>query len=82
MNNLALKVLQKLESSNFRSALWDGTTDVSVSEKEITFVLYLDEVGSDGVLVKTKFLGLVKVNHAHAEGIKQSIYESFEQIGM
>ena len=82
-NNLALKVLQKLKSSNFHSALWDGTTNVSVSQKEITFVLYVDKVGSDGeVLVKTEFLGLAEVNHAHAEGIKQSIYESFEQIGM
>ena len=82
-NNLALKVLQKLKSSNFHSALWDGTTNVSVSKTETIFVLYLHKVGSDGeVLVKTEFLGLVEVNHAHTEGIKQSIYESFEQIGM
>ena len=82
-DDLALKVLQKLKSSNFHSALWDGTTDVSVSEKETIFVLYLDSVRSDGeVLVKTEFLGLAEVNHAHAEEIKQSIYESFEQIGM
>ena len=72
-----------MKSSNFHSALWDGTTDVSVSEKETIFVLYLDSVRSDGeVLVKTEFLGLAEVNHAHAEEIKQSIYESFEQIGM
>ena len=82
-DDLALKVLQKLNSSNFHSALWDGTTDVSVSEKETIFVLYLDSVRSDGeVLVKTEFLGLAEVNHAHVEEIKQSIYESFEQIGM
>ena len=57
--------------------------DVSVTEKETMFVLYLDKVGSDGeVLVKTEFLGLAEFNHTHAEGIKQSIYESFEQIGM
>ena len=82
-NNLALKVLQKLKSSNFHSALWDGTTNVSVSKKKTTFVLYVDKAGSDGeVLVKTEFLGLAEVNHAHTEGIEQSIYESFEQIGM
>ena len=82
-DDLALKVLQKLKSSNFLSALWDEITDVSVSEKDTIFVLYLDKVGIDGeVLVKTEFLGLAEVNHAHAEGIKQSIYESFEQIGM
>ena len=64
-DNLALKVLQKLKSSNFHSALWDGTPDVLVSEKETIFVLYLDKVGSDvEVLVKTKFLGLAEVNHA------------------
>ena len=34
------------------------------------------------VLVKTEFLWLAEVNHAHVEAIKQSIYESFEQIGM
>lgn len=33
-NNLALKGLQNLKSSNFHGALWDGTADVSVSEKE------------------------------------------------
>ena len=82
-DKLALKVLQKLESSYFHSALWDGTTDVSVSEKETIFMLYLEKVGSDReVLVKTEFLGLAEVNHAHTEGAKQSIYESFEQIGM
>ena len=80
---LVLKVLQKLKSSNFHSALWDGTADVSVSEKETIFVLFLYKVGIDGeVLVKTEFLGLAEVNHAHAEGIKPIIYESFEQIGM
>ena len=79
-DDLALKVLQKLKSSNFHSALWDGTTDVSVSEKETIFVLYLNKVGRDGVLVKTEFLGLAEVNHAQT--IKQSIYESFEQISM
>ena len=62
-DDLALKVLQKLKSSNFHSALWDGTTDVSVSEKETIFVLYLDKVRSDGkVLVKTEFLGLAEVS--------------------
>ena len=56
-DDLALKVLQKLKNSNFHSALCDGTTDVSLSEKEIIFVLYLDKGGSDGeVLVKTEFL--------------------------
>ena len=82
-DELALKVLQKQERSYFHSALWDGTTDVSVSEKETIFMLYLEKVGSDReVLVKTEFLGLAEVNHAHTEGAKQSIYESFEQIGM
>ena len=38
-NNLALKGLQNLKSSNFHGALWDGTT------------LYLDEVGNDGKVV-------------------------------
>ena len=55
----------------------------TASQKETIFLLYLDKVGSDGeVLEKTEFLGLAEVNHAHTEGIKQSIYESFEQIGM
>ena len=31
---ISLKVDQKLKSSNFHGALWDGTADVSVSEKE------------------------------------------------
>ena len=53
-NDLALKVLQKLKSSNFHSALWDGTTDVSVSEKETMFVLYLYK--SDKSEVMDKFL--------------------------
>ena len=36
-DDLALKVLQKLKNSNFHSDSWDGTTDVSVSEKETNF---------------------------------------------
>ena len=60
---------------------WDN--NVSVSEKETIFVLYLEKVGNDReVLVKTEFLELAEVNHAHTEGVQQSIYESFEQIGM
>ena len=81
--DLALKVLQKLKRSNFISALRDEKTDVSVSEKETIFVLYLEKAGSDGeVLVKTEFLGITEVNLTHAEDIKQRIYESFEQISM
>ena len=65
---ITLKVLEKLKSSNFHSALWDGTTEVSVSKKETMFVLYLDKVRSDGEdLVKTEFLGLAEVNYAHTE---------------
>ena len=82
-DDIALNVLQKLKSFNFHCALWDGTTDVSVSEKETTFVLCVDKVRSDGeVLVKTEFLRLAEVNHAHAEGVKQSISESSEEIAM
>ena len=81
-NHLALEVLQKLKSPNCHGALWDGTTDVSVSEKETMFMLHLDKVGSDGVVVKTEFLELEEVNHVYTKGIKQSIHESFEQIGM
>ena len=52
--DLALKVFQKLKSSNFYSALWDGTTDVSVSEKETIFVFYQDKVRIEGeVFVKS-----------------------------
>ena len=60
---------------------WDN--NVSVSEKETIFVLYLEKVGNDReVLAKTEFLELAEVNHAHMEGVQQSIYKSFEQIGM
>ena len=59
-NDLTLKVLQKLKSSNSHSALWDGTTNVSVSNKETIFMLYQDKVKSnEKVVVKTEFLGLV-----------------------
>ena len=81
--DLALKVLQKLKRSNFIGALRDEKTDVSVSEKETIFVLYLEKARSDGeVLVKTEFLGITEVNLTHAEDIKQRICESFEQISM
>ena len=58
-----------MESSNFYSALWDVTTYESVSEKEKMFMLYLDKVGSDRGFVKTEFLGLEEIYHAHAERI-------------
>ena len=70
-----------MKSSDFHSTLSNGTTDVSVSEKDNVCVL--SKIRSDGeVLVTTEFLGLAEANHSHAEGIKQSIYKSFDQIGM
>ena len=80
--NLALKVIQMLKSSNFHRALWDGTTNLSVYEKEAIFMLYLDKVRNDREAVaETEFLALAEVSDVPTERIKHSVYESFEQIG-
>ena len=81
-DDLANNALSKMQGVKFYSVLWDGATDVSVAEKETIFVKYLDTISNeDGVFVKTKFLGMHNVSHAHADGIVESIDNGFKNIG-
>ena len=71
-----------VSNANFYSVLWDGTTDISVQEKETMFILYLDKgESSESVKVETKFLGLATVAYAHAPGILNEIKERLKNVG-
>ena len=81
-DELTKKLSQDLARANFFSVLWDGSTDSSAVEQEATFALYFDpRPAGDKVEVKTSFLSLHNLKHAHAEGVKASIVSGLQSLG-
>ena len=68
---------EKLAKAQYYSVLNDGSSDTSVSEKELVYVLFLD----DGK-PKIEFLSIEDVKNADAAGIQECIAESFQRIGI
>ena len=62
----------------YYSILTDGSTDASILEQEVLYVLFLS---SSGVPV-LEFLRVDTPQHAHADGLKQCIEDSFQHIGI
>ena len=62
----------------YYSILTDGSTDASILEQEVLYVLFLS---SSGVPV-LEFLSVDTPQHAHADGLKQCIEDSFQHIGI
>ena len=65
-------------NDRYYSILTDGSTDASILEQEVLYVLFLS---SSGVAV-LKFLSVDTPQHAHADGLKQCIEDSFQRIGI
>ena len=65
-------------NARYYSILTDGSTDASILEQEVLYVLFLS---SSGVAV-LKFLSVNTPQHAHADGLKQCIEDSFQRVGI
>ena len=68
---------EKLAKARYYYVLNDGSSDTSVSEKELVYVLFLD----DGK-PKIEILSIEDVKNADAAGIQECITESFQRIGI
>ena len=67
-----------LLKARYYSLLTDGSTDASILEQEVIYVLYLSDEGCPVV----KFLSVETPEHAHADGLKACIENAFERIGV
>ncbi|CAB3979843.1 zinc finger 862-like [Paramuricea clavata] len=82
---IAHQLNEDLTKAKFYSVLTDGSTDNSVTEKEVVYVLYFDphsKSNPEEVEVKLSFLCLKDVKKADAEGITSAIEQSFESLGI
>ena len=71
------ELIENLSKARYYSILNDGSSDTSVSEKELIYVLFLE----DG-FPKIKFVSIEHVKNANAEGILDCIKESFHRLGI
>ena len=72
-----------LSEVHFYSVLTDGTTDCSVTEKELLYVLYFDpKRNEESVGSKLAFLSLKDVKKADVPGIESVIESSFASVGI
>ena len=68
---------QDLAKVNYYTCLSDGSTDSSITEQEVIYVLYL----LDGTPT-VKYLSIESVKTADAKGIIESLEEAFSRIGI
>lgn len=69
--------LAELKKSKYISVLSDGSTDVSNVEKELVYVTYVVDAK-----VKTRFMALRNVSHAHAVGLTELLLGVLEDVGI
>ncbi len=82
---IAHQLNEDLTKAKLYSVLTDGSTDKSVTEKEVVYELYFDphsKSNPEEVEVKLSFLCLKDVKKADAEGITTAIEESFKSLGI
>ena len=71
-------MVQDLLNAKYYSILMDGSTDSSVTEQELIYILFLSKNG----IPEVKFFSIESVKSADAEGLKSSLKEAFERIGI
>ena len=71
-------VLNTLRKSRYLAVLMDGSTDSSVVEKELIYMMF---IGTDGK-VECRIFQLKNVPDATAPGIKNLLLESFANCGI
>ena len=64
---------ESVANARYFACLGDGSTDSSVTEQEVVYVLFLD----NGVLA-VKYINKESVENANAEGVKKSIEDWFQ----
>ena len=70
--------LKDILNTRYYSILTDGSTDANILEQEVLYVLFL----SSSRVPVLKFLSVDTPQHAHADGLKQCIKDSFQRIGI
>ena len=68
-DTLLHEISEIIRASNFVSILADGSTDVSVLKQEVVYLRYIHNG-----LAKTTMIGIVNLDHGHAEGVFQVLY--------
>ena len=72
------KALDSLKQSKYFSVLMDGSTDSSITEKELMYVQYLTSSGK----AECMFLKMKDILHSSAAGIKECLEETFGELGL
>ncbi len=67
---LSQPVIDKINRATFFSILVDGSTDTSVREMEVVYVMFVDP---DDGYTKVVFLTIEEVRHANAPGVLEAI---------
>ena len=71
------ELIENVSKAQYFSTLNDGSSDTSISVKELVYVLFLEER-----FPKIKFVSIENVKHANAEGILDCIKGSFHRLGI
>ena len=72
------EVLDSLKRAKYFSVLMDGSTDASVTEKELIYVMYAYPFGK----VECRFFQLKDISDASAVGVKAALEEAFAELGV
>ena len=72
-------LVKNLLSVHYYAILTDGSTDSSIIEQEALYVLFLSPSSGFPAL---KFLSVESPKHAHADGLKACLEDSFHLIGI
>ena len=68
---------ESMANERYFACFNDGSTDRSVTEQEVVYALFLD----NGVPV-VKYVSIESVENANAEGVKKSIEDAFQGLGL
>ncbi|XP_014669333.1 PREDICTED: zinc finger protein 862-like [Priapulus caudatus] len=73
------EMLTALKEAKFYSIMCDGSTDASVTEKELVYVHFVNDKTGE---VQSNFFCLSDVKHATAQGLKDGLDEVFTDVDM
>ena len=71
------ELIENLSKARYYSISNDGSSDTSISEKELVYVLFLEDR-----FLKIKFVSIENVKNANTEGILGYLKASFHRLGI